>query len=102
MVVKISLFRVIQESLANGFRHAGGGEQQVHLTRSDGQIVVEIADHGRGFDTGSEIAAGHLGLTGMRERIELLGGRFSVESSPNRGTVIRAAVPEAPGEAEHG
>ena len=102
MVVKISLFRVLQESLANGFRHSGGGDQQVHLTRSEGQIVVEIADQGHGFDTGSEIAAGHLGLTGMRERIELLGGRFSVESHLGRGTVIRAAVPEAPGEAEHG
>lgn len=99
--VKITLFRLLQESLANGFRHANGSDQCVHLTRRDGQLLVEITDHGPGFDPRLEIAAGHLGLAGMRERVEILGGAFSVESAPGRGTVVRASLPVALLEAEH-
>ncbi|MBI3938652.1 MAG: sensor histidine kinase [Betaproteobacteria bacterium] len=99
--VKITLFRLLQESLANGFRHAGGSDQHVALMRRDGKLLVEVGDHGAGFDPRSVSANGHLGLAGMRERVEILGGTFSVESTPSRGTVIRAALPLAPLEADH-
>ena len=91
--VKITLFRVLQESLANGFRHAGGSDQRVTLTQRDGHVVAEVADGGKGFDPGSDADAGHLGLAGMRERVEILGGTFSVQSALGHGTLIRAALP---------
>lgn len=91
--VKITLFRLLQESLANGFRHGGAPNQRVELTRSDGQLVVEVTDSGKGFDPQAVVADGHLGLAGMRERIEILGGTFSVQSAPGHGTLIRAALP---------
>jgi len=99
--VKITLFRLLQESLANGLRHGGGADQRVTLGRRDRQLTVEVADRGRGFDVRAAAADGHLGLAGMRERVEILGGTFSVESAPGRGTVIRASLPVAPLEAEH-
>jgi signal transduction histidine kinase len=68
----------------------------VELTRVDGQLVVEVTDSGRGFDPQAVVADGHLGLAGMRERIEVLGGTFSVRSAPGKGTVVRAALPLAP------
>ncbi len=100
--VKITLFRLVQESLANGFRHAGGADQRVILTQRDGQsVVVEIADSGLGFDPGSAAADGHLGLAGMRERVEILGGTFSVQSAQGKGTVVRASLPLAPAAEDH-
>ena len=99
--VKITLFRMLQESLANGFRHGGASDQRVELTRSDGQFVVEVTDSGRGFDPQAVVADGHLGLAGMRERIEVLGGTFSVRSAPGKGTVVRAAMPLTPLAEDH-
>ncbi len=100
--VKITLYRLLQESLANSFRHAGGVDQRVQIAGSDGQLLVEVADGGKGFDPQTVTRDGHLGLAGMRERVEILGGAFEVRSAPDRGTVIVArlplAVPEVEGE----
>ncbi len=91
--VRITLFRLLQESLANGYRHGGGGIQRVSVRGRDGSLFVEVADEGRGFDPGASIKSGHLGLEGMRERVELLGGTFSIQSAPNQGAVVRATLP---------
>lgn len=91
--VKITLFRLVQESLANGFRHGGAAEQRVTLKGCDGELLVEVADTGRGFDPDTAGADGHLGIEGMRERVEILGGTFSVQSAPDHGTVVRATLP---------
>ncbi|MBI3360000.1 MAG: sensor histidine kinase [Chloroflexi bacterium] len=100
--VKITLYRLLQESLGNGFRHAGGIGQRVHLASAGGQLVAEIADTGKGFDPQILAGNGRLGLAGMRERVEILGGTFEVDSAPGRGTSVRArlplAVPEVEGE----
>lgn len=93
--VKITLYRLLQESLANGFRHGGGAEQRVTVTSEDSQVVVEVADRGKGFDPRSAASDGHLGLAGMRERVEILGGTFSIESTLGQGAVIRASLPLA-------
>lgn len=94
--VKISLYRILQEALSNAVRHGGASQHQVKL-RSDGSsLVMEVADTGRGFDVAAVMQrplAGHFGLEGMRERVTLLGGRFSIESSPGLGTRIRVEVP---------
>jgi len=91
--VKIALYRLLQESLANSYRHAEGAGQRVEL-RLDGQgLLVVIGDNGPGFDLQSAIRRGHLGLIGMRERVEVLGGTFEVLSRPTRGTVICVHLP---------
>ena len=99
--VKITLYRLLQESLANGFRHGDAAGQRVALSARDGRLLVEVADGGKGFDPRAAVAEGHLGLAGMRERVVILGGTFSVQSAPGRGTVVRASLPVAPVEAEH-
>jgi|CXWL01.1.fsa_nt_gi signal transduction histidine kinase len=91
--VKITLYRLLQESLANGLRHAGGVGQWVTLATNEGELTVEVADSGKGFDPQALAADGHLGLAGMRERVEILGGTFAVASVPGEGTVIRAQLP---------
>ncbi len=94
--VKISLYRILQEALSNAVRHGGADDHRVSL-RSDGRsIVMEVADSGRGFDVAAVMQrplAGHFGLEGMRERVTLLGGRFSIESRPGLGTRICVELP---------
>ena len=71
------------------------------LKMRDAELLVEVADGGRGFDPRTAGAEGHLGIAGMRERVEILGGTFSVQSAPARGTVVRASLPVAALELEH-
>jgi signal transduction histidine kinase len=79
--------------LANGFRHAAGAGQRVELKLGDHGMEVVISDNGPGFDPQAAIREGHLGLLGMRERVEVLGGTFDVQSRPMQGTVIRVTLP---------
>ncbi len=99
---KIALFRLLQESLANGFRHGGAANQRITLKTRDGDLLVEVADDGKGFDSRIADREGHLGIAGMRERVEVLGGTFSVNSAPGRGTVVRASLPMTALEVDHG
>jgi len=91
--VKITLYRLLQESLANGYRHAGGAGQRVSLAQDAGQLVVEVRDDGPGFDAQQATSAGGGGLAGMRERVHALGGAFELAAAPGRGTAIRARLP---------
>ncbi len=91
LAVKITLYRLVQEALNNAYRHAGGRDQQVRVISQAGQIAVEVSDHGPGFEyDGASWWDKHLGLIGMRERVESLGGVFRVESAPGEGTRIIA------------
>jgi signal transduction histidine kinase len=94
--VRIAIYRLLQESLANGFRHGGGRNQRVSVTGTRDQLLIEVADDGKGFDPQANSETGHYGLDGMRERVQLLGGNFEVQSANNRGTVIRASLPLTP------
>jgi len=100
--VRITLFRVLQESLANGFRHGGGRNQRVSVTGGARAVEVEIADDGPGFDPGALKPDGHFGLDWMRERVELLGGNFEVRSSVGQGAAVRVSLPLTQAEYEHG
>ncbi|MEK6753706.1 MAG: sensor histidine kinase [Chloroflexota bacterium] len=91
--VKITLFRILQESLANGFKHAPQASQQVKISSMDDYLLAEISDNGRGFNQSASLAEGRFGLVGMRERVEILGGTFELKSAPNNGTFIRARLP---------
>jgi len=94
MPLKITVYRVIQEALNNAFRHANGAGQHVHVHTLGDQLVVEISDRGPGFHP-KEVNQmdGHLGLSGMRERVESLGGQFKIESEIDQGTKIIAYLP---------
>ena len=94
--IKITLYRVVQEALSNAYRHAGGCGQRVSVRMDGGLLRLVVADDGPGFDglTADE-AQEHLGLVGMRERVESLGGRFQVESAPGCGTRLSAVLPFA-------
>lgn len=91
--IKITMYRVIQEALNNAFRHAGGSGQHVRVAFSGAQLVAEVSDSGPGFQPTRAGGDGRLGLSGMRERVESLGGVFQVESRPGQGTKIIARLP---------
>jgi signal transduction histidine kinase len=100
--VKITLFRLVQEALNNAYRHAGGTGQQVCLKGEASQLRVEVSDQGPGFDPGQTLAWGeHLGLIGMRERVESLGGLFRIESEAGRGTRVIARLSLQAGRDNH-
>jgi signal transduction histidine kinase len=91
--VKIALYRMLQEALSNGFRHAGGSGQQVEVKKVGDQLKIRVIDTGPGFDPAVASKCGGQGLVGMRERAEIHGGSFEVTSSPNQGTVICISLP---------
>ena len=91
---KIATYRILQEALSNAIRHGGGvGVRVAAETGADGALAFEVSDAGPGFDPSSPVGDGHLGLAGMRERAELLGGTFEIESAPGAGTVVRVRLP---------
>jgi signal transduction histidine kinase len=94
LATKIALYRVLAEALSNAARHGGGSDVRVVCSRTDaGALAVEVRDDGPGFDPSTAPDPGRLGLAGMRERAELLGGSFEVRSAPGGGTVVRVVLP---------
>jgi len=89
----IALFRVAQESFNNIRKHANASQVDVFLMAIDDSFVLEIIDNGKGFAIDESFAPGCLGIRGMRERIELLGGEFHLASRPGKGTLVRATLP---------
>lgn len=90
------LFRVAQEALNNVVRHARATTVTVGITRLDAAIRLEIADNGRAFPVQKVLFAKsrkRLGLLGMQERVEMVGGRLTVESIVGQGTTVRADLP---------
>lgn len=91
------LYRVVQEALTNIARHSSADRSQVTLRRKENSILGIIEDNGRGFDPQlvmmSEEHGRGLGLHGMKERIELVGGSLEFESRPSEGTTIMMEVP---------
>ncbi len=91
--VKITVYRMLQESLNNSYRHAGGVNQQIKAFMDGDLLALEVSDEGPGFVPPSSASFnGHLGLTGMRERVESLGGTFSVKSELGKGTQVTARL----------
>ena len=100
--VRTVLYRVAQEALTNVARHAKASRAEVIIQDIDGLIRMEIKDDGQGFavhGTSCAVKTNRLGLLGMRERVEMVGGTFCVESAPGHHTTIRVEIPTAPGSA---
>ncbi len=90
------LFRVAQEALTNVARHAQASQVRMSLTEKSGAIQMEISDNGKSFHVGKALTARNpkrLGLVGMRERVEMVGGTLTIESAPGKGTTVRAEIP---------
>lgn len=96
--LETACFRIAQEALTNVARHARASSVQVKLTQSNGVLLLTIEDDGAGFDVGTLSSAGAnatLGVRGMEERAEAVGGRIRVESEKGKGTRICAEFPIA-------
>jgi PAS domain S-box-containing protein len=95
--IETACFRVAQEALTNIARHAGASRFGVELSGRDGGLELVVRDDGCGFDPVGALdrAAGgaSLGLVGMRERVELVGGKIAFVSAPGQGTEVRVSIP---------
>jgi signal transduction histidine kinase len=90
------LFRVAQEALNNVARHAHASRVEVSIQKLRHRVCMKIKDDGKSFSVERTLHADgrkRLGLLGMRERLEMVGGKFVVESSPGKGTTINAQLP---------
>jgi ligand-binding sensor domain-containing protein/signal transduction histidine kinase len=91
--VETNLLRIGQEAINNAVKHAHANRIDVALNFDTRSVRLSVRDDGRGFDPGEQIADGHFGLIGMRERAEQVGGVLSVQSAKDRGTEIAVDVP---------
>jgi signal transduction histidine kinase len=94
------LFRVAQEALNNVARHAQASKAEVIIQKLPGCISMRIKDDGKSFEVEDVMryrGSKRLGLLGMRERVEMVGGAFSIESAPGQGTTVRVEIPFTPG-----
>jgi signal transduction histidine kinase len=97
--VKIAIYRILQEALSNAYRHAQVDHHWVQLWSEDHMICMTVVDKGKGFEPPpldgpmATEREEHIGLRGMRDRVALLGGLFSLTSSPGEGTRILVKVP---------
>jgi PAS domain S-box-containing protein len=95
--VAIAAFRVVQEALTNVLRHARARRIWIELNQTDAGVEIAVGDDGVGFDVAETVertsGLGHLGLLGMKERIEILGGNLKIDSRPGRGTHVRIWLP---------
>jgi two-component system NarL family sensor kinase len=90
--VEAEMFRIAQEALTNVRRHAHATEVGVTLRTMPRRVRLSVRDDGRGFSP-EAVAEGRLGLVGMRERAQVLGGRLRVRSAPGRGTTVTVSAP---------
>jgi signal transduction histidine kinase len=96
--VKIALCRFVQEGLNNAFKHADGKDQRVGATWDGKTVTIEVADKGPGMAATQESSAGGgLGLVGLRDRMESIGGELIVQAEPGSGTRLLASLPLGPG-----
>lgn len=97
-----ALFRIAQEAMVNAALHSQATTLTVRISSEDDVIMLEVADDGVGFDVQRELAhvvdEQHLGLLGMRERAQLLGGQLQIVSRPGEGTAVSVRVPRQPEE----
>jgi PAS domain S-box-containing protein len=95
--VELLLFRIVQEALRNVWRHSQASEADISVEFGDNQTQIAIIDNGKGFDVPQTIGdltrTGKLGLAGIQERVQLLGGSLTAQSQPGKGTNITIKLP---------
>jgi signal transduction histidine kinase len=88
-----AIFRIVQEALTNVMRHAAASQVDVILGKKDDTLTLEVKDNGIGIKEERIFDSRSLGLTGIRERVLLLGGEAVISGKPGEGTVVRATLP---------
>jgi signal transduction histidine kinase len=99
--LETALYRITQESMQNVVKHAAAENAGIRLKVSSGAVLLEVSDDGVGFDPDAvrkseRPGSGGYGLSGIKQRTELLGGHLEVDSTPGRGTTLRVRVPLRP------
>lgn len=87
-----TILRIIQQAVQNAIQHAGPCAIELYGSVSNGGLLIEVRDSGRGFDS-SNIPSGHFGVSSMKERAESIGAELQIRSDSGRGTVISLKVP---------
>jgi len=93
---ELLIYRIIQEALRNVWRHASAKQVHVTIRFNTRSATVDVADDGNGFVIGEDlrfVRAGKIGLAGMQERADLLGGTLSIQSKSGQGTTVNLVVP---------
>lgn len=93
---RIMLYRVVQEALTNAARHSRATLVRVTISEIPGALQLTVSDNGKSFEVGKVFLAKsnkRLGLLGMKERVEMVGGKLTIESNAETGTTVRATVP---------
>jgi len=97
--IEVVVFRIVQEAINNVARHSGATEAVITLSRTEKTVTAVVRDNGRGFNleetTRYADGSGGLGLLGMQERAELVGGTLTIQSAQGAGTEIRLEIPLA-------
>ena len=91
-ILENAIYRIAQEALTNACKHSKSKKVTVTMTQEGQEVRLEVQDWGIGFDPES-VEKGHFGLEGIRQRVRLLGGRLTIESTPGSGTLIQVVVP---------
>jgi signal transduction histidine kinase len=91
-IYNITLYRTLQEALTNIVKHAQASQVWVEINLDEDHIMLTIQDNGQGFDP-SQAQSNGLGLSGLRERLTLVGGSLQISSNPVRGTILSARLP---------
>ena len=94
--METALYRIVQEAVTNAIRHAGARHMEIRVWHEDAMVHAAVRDDGRGFDADATMAQRGergLGLLGMRERVDALGGRFVLHSTLGQGTEVSVAIP---------
>jgi signal transduction histidine kinase len=89
--LETALYRITQEAMTNALKHSGAESLTVEISEAAGDVDLRVRDDGRGYDPSEH--TGGFGLLGMRERVELLGGRVAIDSAPGSGTTVMARLP---------
>ncbi|HXG95179.1 MAG TPA: PAS domain S-box protein [Blastocatellia bacterium] len=94
--VSTAVFRIFQETLTNVARHADATRVEIKLNRSNGNLVLEVTDNGKGITKQDIAGKKSLGLLGMRERAHIVGGEVTLRGARNKGTTVIVEVPIEP------
>ena len=91
-ILENAIYRIAQEALTNACKHSQSKKVTVTMTQEGQDVRLEVRDWGIGFDPES-VEKGHFGLEGIRQRVRLVGGRLTIESTPESGTLVQVVVP---------
>jgi PAS domain S-box-containing protein len=91
--ISTAIFRIFQETITNVVRHARASRITVHLTKKTRGLVLTVQDDGRGITKKQIASPTSIGLIGMRERVNFLGGTFDISGARHKGTIVRVSIP---------